>query len=590
MSVTGHKDLDIDPAVRTPSAVPRRLGERVAELASLPHRPGVAVSPEIRRSPADREEAADVIVVGSGAAALSAAAGSLSAGASVVILEKGPVVGGTTACSGGVAHIYANAVMKAEGIEDPRNDALAYMARVSRPGAYDPEAPTMGLPPADFELLETYYDAGAAVIERLAATGAVRMAAPWRSWDGQMFPDYYEFEENKALRGRGLQAVAPDGGAGNGSELVRQLAGFAARRGAPVRLGQRVVDLILVAGAVRGVVVDDGSHCRRITARQGVVFGSGGFAHDPALRGRFLPAPVAGGSAVPTNTGDLVPMATRAGSSFGPMHHGWWNQQVLESVDDYAHAVLDVWAVPGDGMVMVNRLGLRAVDEKREYESRGRVHHVFENDEYVNRVMFMIYDRRTALRFAGRYPIPPAGAIAEHVVSGPGVAGLTEALRRRLAGPLRAAMPDGVAPVELVDGFSDRLLATIQRFNQIAERGDDDQFGRGSKAVELAFHGPPAPDNRLPNPLMHPLDPGGDLFAIALVGTAFDTNSGPLIGRHGEVLGPNGPIPGLFGAGNCVDAVFGEGYPGGGSTIGPGMVFGFRAGVAAARAVPGARP
>ncbi len=85
-----------------------------------------------------------MVVVGSGAAALSAAAGALGSGASVVVCEKGPVPGGTTACSGGVAHIYANSVMQAAGIADPRDDALAYMARVSYPGAYDPRLPSSG--------------------------------------------------------------------------------------------------------------------------------------------------------------------------------------------------------------------------------------------------------------------------------------------------------------------------------------------------------------------------------------------------------------------------------------------------------------
>ena len=120
----------------------------------------------------------------------------------------------------------------------------------------------------------------------------------------------------------------------------------------------------------------------------------------------------------------------------------------------------------------------------------------------------------------------------------------------------------------------------------MATRGVDEEFARGTRAVEVAFHGPTAPDNELPNPLMYPLDTGGRLFAIALVGTTFDTNSGPRIGIEGQVLGEDGPIPGLYGAGNCVDGVFGEGYPGGGSTIGPGMVFGFLAGAHAARRSP----
>ncbi|HLH27360.1 MAG TPA: FAD-dependent oxidoreductase, partial [Acidimicrobiales bacterium] len=374
----------------------RSLGERAVDLAGLPHRRGAPRSgPAADGRP---PEACDVLVVGSGAAALSAATAALDAGASVVICEKAAVVGGTTACSGGVAHVYANGFMAEEGIDDPRADALAYMARVGYPTLYDPDAPRLGLEADDYAQLEAYYDRGAGVMDALAAAGAVRMAAPWRMWDGTPFPDYYEFEENKAPRGRGLQCLAPGGGAGNGAELVRQLLDFCRSRGSEARLGHRVVDLLVTDGAVRGAVVDDGRACRRIEARGGVVFGSGGFAHSPELRHRFLRGPIAGGSGVATNTGDLVPLAVRAGATLGAMHNGWWNQQVAEALDDDAPSVLDVWSVPGDGMVLVNRLGARVVDEKREYETRGRAHHVFSGDEYVNRVLFMVYDRRTAAR------------------------------------------------------------------------------------------------------------------------------------------------------------------------------------------------
>ncbi len=456
------------------------------------------------------------------------------------------------------------------------------MARVSYPGAYDPEAPCLGLLPSDYALLETYYDRGAEVVGRLGAIGAANMASPWLAWDGQRYPDYYEFPENRAVRGRGIQVEAPGGGAGNGGELVRQLKDFATRHGVEVRLGHRVVDLLVEDGGVTGVVVDDGSACRTIGARGGVVFGSGGFAHSAELRERFLRGPIAGGSGVPSNTGDLIGIATRVGAVFGGMHNGWWDQQVLEAVDDYANSVLDVWAIPGDSMILVNRFGRRAIDEKREYESRGRVHHVYADDEYLNRVMFMVYDQRTAERYGGRYPIPPPGAVADHVVTGKGVAGLTAALSRRLDARTRAEMPPGISPVRLAPEFADGLTASVQRFNAMAEVGIDDEFGRGTKAVEFAFHGPPAPDNLLPNCTMHPLDLEGQLHAISLVGTTFDTDSGPRIGTEGQILGTSGPIPGFYGAGNCVDGVFGEGYPGGGSTIGPGLVFGFLGGAHAA--------
>ena len=124
----------------------------------------------------------------------------------------------------------------------------------------------------------------------------------------------------------------------------------------------------------------------------------------------------------------------------------------------------------------------------------------------------------------------------------------------------------------------------------MARRGEDLDFGRGTKAVEHAFHGPRAKDNDHPNALLHPLAADGPLHAVLLVGAAFETNSGPRITADGQMHRPGGrPVPGLYGAGNCVANVFGEGYPSGGATIGPGLVFGYLAGRHAARSVRGAR-
>ena len=162
------------------------------------------------------------------------------------------------------------------------------------------------------------------------------------------------------------------------------------------------------------------------------------------------------------------------------------------------------------------------------------MHHIYPGDEYVNRVMFMVYDQRTAERFGGRYPIPLPGAVADHVVTGTGVIGLTEALADRLEHRTRATMPAGIAPVSLGPRVRrPRWPRRSAGSTPWPRRGRDDDFGRGTKAVEFAFHGPPAPDNRLPNSLMHPLDLAGALHAIAVVGTTFDTNSGPRIGDRG---------------------------------------------------------
>ena len=73
----------------------------------------------------------DVVVVGSGSAAFAAAITAKSAGADVVMFEKGAYVGGTTLASGGGGWFPNNVVMQADGHEDPKEEAVKYMARYS---------------------------------------------------------------------------------------------------------------------------------------------------------------------------------------------------------------------------------------------------------------------------------------------------------------------------------------------------------------------------------------------------------------------------------------------------------------------------
>src|SRR5688572_1277577 len=89
------------------------------------------------------EQIFDVIVVGSGAAGLSAAAAALAGGASLLVLEAAGRVGGTTSRSGGYGWIPNNSLMRARGLLDEREDALRYLSRTAYPDQYDPASPTL---------------------------------------------------------------------------------------------------------------------------------------------------------------------------------------------------------------------------------------------------------------------------------------------------------------------------------------------------------------------------------------------------------------------------------------------------------------
>ena len=76
----------------------------------------------------------DVLVIGSGSAALSAALRASAGGLRVTILEKTPMLGGTSAMSGAGTWIPANHHAASQGIPDSSAEALAYIRSASPRG------------------------------------------------------------------------------------------------------------------------------------------------------------------------------------------------------------------------------------------------------------------------------------------------------------------------------------------------------------------------------------------------------------------------------------------------------------------------
>ena len=109
-------------------------------------KPDVAARDTAAPAPAGGFEAeADIVVVGGGGGGLPSALFSLWLGNEVILLEKAPELGGTARKAAFWYWVPNNEPMRALGIKDEEEDCLRYMARLSRPQAYDPDSPTFGL-------------------------------------------------------------------------------------------------------------------------------------------------------------------------------------------------------------------------------------------------------------------------------------------------------------------------------------------------------------------------------------------------------------------------------------------------------------
>jgi 3-oxosteroid 1-dehydrogenase len=530
----------------------------------------------------------DVVVVGTGIGALVAASTAHSGGASVLILERAAIYGGTSRSSGGTAWICNNPYMRSHGLDDPRDEALAYMARVGFAETYDPDSDSYGLRPEQYELLAAFYDEGANVVEHLRDMGAIDLTAPLLHWnDKDLAPDYYErFPENVAPRGRAIKPLMDGGLAGSGSEFVSELKAYLDRADVEVRLQHRVIAAF--ASASREVVgvraLTPTGETLDVRATEGVIFGSGGITHDPELRQTFLGGALAGGCGVPTNTGDFMRIAMGLGADIANASNAWLNEQLFETCGDIAGTNLDVFALPGDSMIMVNKYGRRIVNEKVNYNDRGRCHTVWLNGEFSNYLTFMVWDERNAREFAGWYPIPAPGVTAPHVITGDTLSELVAKIDERLERLWNERCGTfHTGRVRMAPDAATQLEATIAEFNDYARSGVDEMFHRGETVIEDLHAGPAAPSNDVPNRFMYPISDTGPYHATIIIGTAFETSCGPRTDVFGRVVSAGGaPIPGLYAVGNCAASIFGRGYPGSGATLGPAVVFGSRAGQHAA--------
>jgi len=530
----------------------------------------------------------DVLVLGTGAAGLTAALAAATAGARVGLYEKGERVGGTTALSSAVAWLPANRYAAQAGIADSREDALAYLSALSH-GLIRPE------------LAEAFVDTVPELLDWLDEQTPLRM----RLVAG--FPDYHpEHPGGMPRGGRSLEpelfpfteipgwgermvgvtrpmlvAETPIGGGsgllpadvaaqrkaasleGVGRGLVGALLKGCLDRGVEPVTGARATRLVVTDGAVTGVEFDSGAERFVVTARS-VILATGGFEHDLDLVRSFLRGPMHLPAGVPTNTGDGLRMAMRVGAELGMMSEAWWVPVLALPQADPAATHRPVLLVNLERTlprsIMVNGQGRRFTNEAANYNALGGAFHHLDPTSfaYVNQPAWLIIDQGFVDRFGG-FGVPPGGPAQPWLIRADDLGALAEAT--------------GIPPTALSD--------TVVRWNEQAAALRDDDFHRG----ESAYDGWSGERRHYPGPAatLGPLDEP-PFYAVEIVGSCLGTKGGPRTDVDGRVQHlDGGPIPGLYAAGNAMAAPTGMVYGGAGGTLGPALVFGYRAGRAAAR-------
>ncbi len=525
------------------------------------------------------DEEFDVVVAGSGGAALAGAIGALDNGASVVVLEKAAFIGGTTGKSGGGSWVPNNRWMADHGYTDNKEDYLRYVARVSFPELYNDKSPTLGMTDHHWAQLNAFWDHAARVFHTLNDEGALPVFT-FLSWDGKPAPDYHgQLPENNDIRGRQV-ATNNEGKTGFGADMIDFMSTYVEEKGAEIRTENRVTRIIKdETGRVVGVTVESPEGTKTIRAKKGVIFGTGGFTHNPHMRTQFLRTPVMGGCAVPTNEGDLINMSAEIGVKLGNLNEAWNQQVILDQVLEFSSVPSGVFFLGGDSSIAVNKNGKRMYDEKYVYPERTRSHQVYDQwaGDYPNLYQIFIFDEECR-KFGGML-IPGVGAdLPAHVIKGDTLEELTANVQAKFD-----SLADRLGTYKLADDFVESLKGTIERYNGFAENGKDEDFHRGEAPIDAYFHAVPY-DRGMKNPYMAPISAEGPYYAILLGAGTLDTKGGPVFDVNGQVIDIHDkPIPGLYAAGNATASPSGKSYLGGGGTLGLGITFGYLAGEHAAK-------
>lgn len=546
----------------------------------------------------------DLLVVGSGAAGLTAALTALSVGQSVEVLEADALLGGATALSEGMIWVPGNAdalaLPDAPGTEEETGSALAYLAATCG-NRFDADRARsyLGHAPAMLDLVESEAglrfglnrssrdyvpDAVGATVGRRALNPLpvdgrrlpralfARLRPPLGTmtlWGGLAIAsqDAADFmaagrDLRAALRVVGHAArYAADRARGwprgarltNGNAIVAALAAAVDRKGGRLTTDWPVERLVTEDGRVVGLAGSRGEKRGRL----GVILATGGLNAHAGSRaehgGQASHVMIPAATAV-AHLSDLVAGTGAAVTADVAEPMLWAPASVVPAGTTRPGAWPHFSDRAKPGVIVVGPDGRRFANEASMYHDfvpalmRATGHHSDGPHAWI------VTDHR-ALRRYGLGPIGPFPVrLGPYMRSGYLRHGGTWAELAAATGLPADALGDAVA-----------------RFNDGAHRGEDPEFSRGLSAYDRAAGDP----GHRPSPTLGALE-APPFFAIRIVPGDIGTFVGLRVDPTGCALTAEGrPVPGLWAAGNAATPMTGGAYPAAGLTIGQAMTFGF---------------
>ncbi|EXJ63363.1 uncharacterized protein A1O5_11684 [Cladophialophora psammophila CBS 110553] len=374
---------------------------------------------------------------------------------------------------------------------------------------------------------------------------------PWASWRNMKFvsSSLLRYGADLIFYGKGTDLC-------NGNALVGRLLESVTKTRITLWSNTPAIEPILDQGRVAGLVVRQEGRDLRIQAKKGVVLATGGFARSASLSRKYLP--FSDYTAAPRgNTGDGIGLGIASGGHLPAPNkdNGLW-APISElhgpkgQVRHFPHQALDR---SKPRCILVDGDGLRFANESAPYQPFGHDTHAAGVQKH-----FIIGDsvflRRYGMGLALPFPYPVSRYLMRHyLVSAPTI--------RELARKLRIN--------------EENLAATVEKFNGYAREGRDPDFHRGEAIYDQAY----GDASNKPNPCLGPLEKP-PFYALPLYPGNVSTMYGLETNINAQVLDGSGKaVPGLYAVGADMNNPMKGFYPGGGCTLGPGMVFGYRAGL-----------